>query len=114
MAALDAEIVRAHEKLRSLPHGLAECTARAPAKRGGPAFRPRHLDRVDAVDIRALEIKQVPALVDDCDGRLPLELGSMLLGGSDNALNVVSSQAWFVAHWRSFLPRCRGRFARRG
>src|SRR5215470_12593728 len=113
MAALDAEIVRAHEELGALPHPFSEGTARAPAKRGGAALRPRHFDRVDAIDVRALEIKQVPTLVDHCDCRLPLELGGMLLGGSDNALNVVGGQARLVAHWLHSSRDVDGRFERR-
>src|SRR5712671_1254761 len=102
IAALHAEIVRRHQELGPLPHPLAEGAARPAAQRGGARFRGRHVDRVHAIDVRSLEIKQMPALVDHCDCRLPLEPGGMLLGGSDNALNIFSRQARLVAH--GFIP----------
>src|SRR5262245_5988791 len=98
MATLDPEIVRRSEKLGPLPHPLAECSARPTAQRRRARLRGRHLHGVDAVDVRALEIKKVPALIDHRDGRLPLELCGMLLGGRDDALDVVAGQARLVAH----------------
>jgi hypothetical protein len=38
----------------------------------------------------------------------------MLLGGSDNALNVISGQARLVAHWLQSSRRCRWQICKAG
>src|SRR5262249_56237333 len=46
----------------------------------------------------ALQIEQMPGVVDHCDRRLALDLGAVFLGGGDDLLDVVGRQARLLAH----------------
>src|SRR5262249_28612384 len=97
-AALDTEIVRRHQELDALLDPLSERGTRPAAEGRRTPFCHRHLHRVHAVDVWALQIEQMPGVVDHCDRRLALDLGAVFLGGGDDLLDVVGRQARLLAH----------------